>query len=163
MTCCSHGDADSPDTAQVTGLRLELRGVSQDVRGAGRVLDDVSFEVGSGRLVVIAGSSGAGKTVLLQTLAGLEHPTTGDVLHDGAQPGPPGPEFGFVPQEDVIHRELPLRRTLEYAGRLRMSGETVSARVTEVLDVLGLARRADTPVRALAAGSANGPVSRPSC
>ena len=142
----------SPDTAQVTGLHLELRDVTQEVRGAGRVLDDVSFEVGAGRLMVIAGSSGAGKTVLLQTLAGLQAPTSGDVLHDGAQPGPPGPEFGFVPQEDVIHRELPLRRTLEYAGRLRMPGETVAARVAEVLDVLGLAQRADTPVRALSGG-----------
>ncbi|MET7482095.1 ATP-binding cassette domain-containing protein [Streptomyces sp. NPDC005538] len=141
-----------PDPTQVTGLHLELRSVSQDVRGAGRVLDDVSFEVGAGRLTVIAGSSGAGKTVLLQTLAGLQSPTSGDVLHDGARPGPPGPEFGYVPQEDVIHRELPLRRTLEYAGRLRMPGWAVPERVTEVLDVLGLARRADTPVRALSSG-----------
>ncbi|MFJ9376869.1 ABC transporter ATP-binding protein [Streptomyces sp. NPDC101455] len=140
------------DATRLTGLHLELREVTQEVRGAGRVLDDVSFEVEAGRLVVIAGSSGAGKTVLLQTLAGLQAPTSGDVLHDGAQPGPPGPEFGYVPQEDVIHRELPLRRTLEYAGLLRMPGGTVSARVTEVLDVLGLAQRADTPVRALSGG-----------
>ncbi|MEV6539504.1 ATP-binding cassette domain-containing protein [Streptomyces sp. NPDC051665] len=140
------------DATRLTGLHLELRDVTQEVRGGGRVLDDVSFEVEAGRLVVIAGSSGAGKTVLLQTLAGLQAPTLGDVLHDGTQPGPPGPEFGYVPQEDVIHRELPLRRTLEYAGRLRMPGETVSARVTEVLGVLGLAQRADTPVRALSGG-----------
>ncbi|MDV9177755.1 ATP-binding cassette domain-containing protein, partial [Streptomyces sp. W16] len=141
-----------PDLTQVSGLHLELRDVTQEVRGTGRVLDDVSFEVRAGQLTVIAGSSGAGKTVLLQTLAGLQRPATGAVLHDGARPGPPGPEFGYVPQEDVIHRELPLRRTLEYAGRLRMPGETVPARVTEVLDVLGLSRRAETPVRALSGG-----------
>jgi ABC-type multidrug transport system ATPase subunit len=141
-----------PDITQIAGLHLELRDVTQEVRGAGRVLDEVSFEVGAGQLTVIAGSSGAGKTVLLGTLAGLQSPTTGAVLHDGAQPGPPGPEFGYVPQEDVIHRELPLRRTLEYAGRLRMPGGTVRARVTEVLDVLGLSGRADTPVRALSGG-----------
>ncbi|MGX9882780.1 ATP-binding cassette domain-containing protein [Streptomyces sp. NPDC002276] len=141
-----------PDVTQPAGLHLELRDVTQELRGAGRVLDEVSFEVAAGQLTVIAGSSGAGKTVLLGTLAGLQSPTTGAVLHDGAQPGPPGPEFGYVPQEDVIHRELPLRRTLEYAGRLRMPGGTVPARVTEVLDALGLSERADTPVRALSGG-----------
>ncbi|WP_406449890.1 ATP-binding cassette domain-containing protein [Streptomyces sp. NBC_01622] len=141
-----------PDITQIAGLHVELRDVTQEVRGSGRVLDDVSFEVGAGQLTMIAGSSGAGKTVLLQTLAGLQSPTSGAVLHDGAQPGPPGPEFGYVPQEDVIHRELPLRRTLEYAARLRMPGGTVPARVTEVLDVLGLSGHAGTPVRALSGG-----------
>jgi ABC-type multidrug transport system ATPase subunit len=130
--------------------------VSQQVRGAGRVLRDVSFDVGPGRLTVIAGSSGAGKTILLQTLAGLRAPAEGEVLHDGVQPGPPGPEFGFVPQEDIIHRELPLRRTLVYAAGLRMppgtAAETVAARVDRVLEILGLSRRAGTPVRGLSGG-----------
>ncbi|MFE2064924.1 ATP-binding cassette domain-containing protein [Streptomyces sp. NPDC059467] len=138
------------------GLRLRARRVSRDVRGAGRVLNGISVDVPPGQLTVIAGSSGAGKTVLLQTLAGLSAPTEGEVLHDGAQPGPPGPEFGFVPQEDIIHRELPLRRTLVYAAGLRMPpgtpAETVLETVEQVLDTLGLAERAETPVRALSGG-----------
>ncbi|GGN80719.1 hypothetical protein GCM10011579_066550 [Streptomyces albiflavescens] len=140
----------------VNGLRVQARRVSQQVRGAGRVLRDVSFDVDPGRLTVIAGSSGAGKTILLQTLAGLRAPAAGEVLHDGAQPGPPGPEFGYVPQEDIIHRELPLRRTLVYAAGLRMppstAAETVAARVDRVLEILGLSHRAATPVRALSGG-----------
>lgn len=116
----------------------------------------MSFDVAPGRLTVIAGSSGAGKTVLLQTLAGLSAPSEGEVLHDGAQPGPPGPEFGFVPQEDIIHRKLPLHRTLVYAAGLRMPpgtpAETVTAGVDRVLDALGLSHRAATPVRALSGG-----------
>ncbi|MEV5846078.1 ATP-binding cassette domain-containing protein [Streptomyces sp. NPDC051985] len=140
----------------VNGLRLRARRVSREVRGAGRVLSDVSVEVVPGRVTAIAGSSGAGKTVLLQTLAGLVAPTGGEVLHDGAPPGPPGPEFGFVPQEDIIHRELPLRRTLVYAAGLRMapgtSGGDVLDAVDRVLDTLGLTERARTPVRALSGG-----------
>ncbi|MFG3291746.1 ATP-binding cassette domain-containing protein [Streptomyces sp. NPDC048179] len=140
----------------VNGLRVRACRVSREVRGAGRVLDDVSVEVVPGRVTAIAGSSGAGKTVLLQTLAGLVAPTGGEVLHDGAPPGPPGPEFGFVPQEDIIHRELPLRRTLVYAAGLRMepgtSGGDVLDAVDRVLDTLGLTERARTPVRALSGG-----------
>ncbi|MER7184590.1 ATP-binding cassette domain-containing protein [Streptomyces hyaluromycini] len=138
------------------GLRLRARHVSRDVRGGGRILNDISVDVAPGQLTVIAGSSGAGKTVLLQTLAGLSAPTEGAVLHDGARPGPPGPDFGFVPQEDIIHRELPLRRTLVYAAGLRMAPGTPAGTmldtVDRVLDTLGLAERAETAVRALSGG-----------
>ena len=140
----------------VNGLRLRARRVSREVRGGGRILNGVSVDVAPGRLTVIAGSSGAGKTVLLQTLAGLTVPSEGEVLHDGVRPGPPGPDFGFVPQEDIIHRELPLRRTLVYAAGLRMAPGTAAGTVLEtvdrVLDTLGLAERARTPVRALSGG-----------
>jgi ABC-type multidrug transport system ATPase subunit len=140
----------------VNGLRIQARSVGQRIRGAGSVLHDVSLDLVPGRLTVIAGSSGAGKTILLQTLAGLRAPTEGTVLHDGTQPGSPGPEFGFVPQEDIIHRELPLRRTLVYAAGLRMppgtTPEAVAASVDRVLEALGLSSRAATPVRALSGG-----------
>ncbi|WBB63083.1 ATP-binding cassette domain-containing protein [Streptomyces sp. WMMC500] len=138
------------------GLRLRARRVSRDVRGTGRVLSGVSLDAAPGTLTVIAGSSGAGKTVLLQTLAGLSAPSEGEVWHDGAPPGPPGPEFGYVPQEDVIHRELPLHRTLVYAAGLRMPPGTpagaVAATVDRVLATLGLTSRRDTRVRALSGG-----------
>ncbi|MGW1759106.1 ATP-binding cassette domain-containing protein [Streptomyces mirabilis] len=140
----------------VNGLRIQARSMGKRIHGAGNVLHDVSLDVAPGRLTVIAGSSGAGKTILLQTLAGLRAPTEGTVLHDGTQPGPPGPEFGFVPQEDIIHRELPLRRTLVYAAGLRMppgtTPESVAAGVDRVLEALGLSSRAATPVRALSGG-----------
>ncbi|MEU0820434.1 ATP-binding cassette domain-containing protein [Streptomyces mirabilis] len=140
----------------VNGLRIQARSVGQHIHGAGNVLHDVSLDVAPGRLTVIAGSSGAGKTILLQTLAGLRAPTEGTVLHDGTRPGRPGSEFGFVPQEDIIHRELPLRRTLVYAAGLRMppgtTPESVAAGVDRVLEALGLSSRAATPVRALSGG-----------
>jgi ABC-type multidrug transport system ATPase subunit len=140
----------------VNGLRIQARRLSQRVRGAGLVLREVSFDVEPGQLAVIAGSSGAGKTILLQTLAGLRAPADGELRHDGAQPGRPGREFGFVPQDDIIHRELPLRRTLLYAAELRLPpgtpAETVAVSVDRALETLGLSHRAATPVRALSGG-----------
>ncbi|MEW2570541.1 ATP-binding cassette domain-containing protein [Streptomyces sp. NPDC047070] len=139
-----------------TGLRVQARRLTQRVRGAGRVLHDVSVDIAPGRIAVIAGSSGAGKTVLLESLAGLRAADEGTVLHDGARPGAPGPEFGFVPQEDILHRDLPLHRTLVYAAGLRMpagtSAPAVTAAVDRVLVSLGLSHRAGTPVRALSGG-----------
>ncbi|WP_328498402.1 ATP-binding cassette domain-containing protein [Streptomyces sp. NBC_00414] len=146
----------SPPRARVDGLRIQARRVTQRVRGTGRVLHDVSFDAAPGEIVVIAGSSGAGKTVLLETLAGLRAADAGAVLHNGVRPGPPGPEFGFVPQEDILHRDLPLHRTLVYAAGLRMppatSAASVTAAVDRVLASLGLSHRAAAPVRALSGG-----------
>ncbi|MFF0739362.1 ATP-binding cassette domain-containing protein [Streptomyces sp. NPDC004111] len=143
-------------TTTSAGLRIDAVRISQDVAGAGRVLRDISLDLPPGRVTMIAGSSGAGKTVLLHTLAGLHLPSAGDVLHDGSRPGPPGREFGFVPQEDIVHQELPLARTLGYTAGLRMAPGTPAAELTaavhRVLAELGLAHRADTPVRALSGG-----------
>ncbi len=51
-------------------------------------------------------------------------------------------DLGYVPQDDIIHRELPVRRALDYAARLRMPGDTSTAerlqRVEEVLEDLDL-------------------------
>jgi len=51
--------------------------------GAVRAIDGVSLATEEGEYLVLLGPSGCGKTTLLRTIAGLEHPTKGDVLIDG--------------------------------------------------------------------------------
>ncbi|MGK5683191.1 ATP-binding cassette domain-containing protein [Actinoplanes sp. URMC 104] len=123
---------------------LRAVGLGQVVRGGRRTLDDVSLTVRAGELVAVIGASGAGKTTLLEALAGVRPPAEGEVLFSGT----PGP-IGYVPQDDIIHQQLPLARTLRYAARLRGAPEQ---RVDEVLEVLRLTGRADTPVGSLSGG-----------
>jgi ABC transport system ATP-binding/permease protein len=140
------------------GGRVDAVNVSRQV-GARHILQELSLSIEPGELVAIAGGSGAGKTTLLEILAGLQPPSAGKVRHDGFVLGARfGAEsrIGYVPQDDIIHLEMPLRRTLRYAARLRLPAGTPAAEadrvVEETMRDLDLADRAEVPVRALSGG-----------
>jgi ABC-type multidrug transport system ATPase subunit len=140
------------------GGRIDAINVSRHA-GRRQILQTLSLTVEPGELVAIAGGSGAGKTTLLETLAGLQPPSAGQVWHDGIIRGARtsmDARIGYVPQDDIIHLEMPLRRTLRYAARLRMPAGTSAAEadrvVEETMRDLDLADRADVPVRALSGG-----------
>jgi ABC transport system ATP-binding/permease protein len=144
--------------AEPAGGRVDAINVSRNV-GARQILQDLSLSVEPGELVAIAGGSGAGKTTLLEILAGLQPPSAGQVLHDGVVRGVRVSAYsgiGYVPQDDIIHMEMPLRRTLRYAARLRLPAGTSAAEadriVEETMRDLDLADRAEVPVRALSGG-----------
>jgi ABC transport system ATP-binding/permease protein len=63
-------------------------------------------------------------------------------------------DVGFVPQDDILHGELPLRRTLRYAAKLRMTAPAavIDAAVDDAIDTLGIANRTDVAVRSLSGG-----------
>ena len=76
------------------------------------------------RSIAVIGASGAGKTMLLDALSGVSRPATGVVLHDGVDRAATAEPVGYLPQDDVIHRDLPLATTLHYAARLRLPAGT---------------------------------------
>ncbi|SIN41623.1 ATP-binding cassette domain-containing protein [Micromonospora cremea] len=135
------------------GVGITASGLGQSVRDGRRILDDISLAIQPGEVVAIIGASGAGKTTLLETLAGIRRPAAGTVSYDGATGEG---ALGYVPQDDIIHRELPLERTLRYAARLRLPPGTgpveVTERVAEVLSGLGLTDRGAVPVGRLSGG-----------
>ena len=148
----------SPAPEAPGGGRVDAVNITRAVR-ARQILQKLSLSIEPGELVAIAGGSGAGKTTLLEILAGLQPPSAGEVRHDGVVRGArvgADSRIGYVPQDDIIHLEMPLRRTLRYAARLRLPAGTSSAEadriVEETMHDLDLADRADVPVRSLSGG-----------
>jgi ABC-type multidrug transport system ATPase subunit len=139
------------------GVTVSARGLGRTLAGGKRILHDVALEIRAGELVAIVGGSGAGKTTLLDALAGVVPADEGSVLFDGVDLYPNMSRFravlGYVPQEDIIHADLPLERTLRYAAELRLPpGEDAGAAVEGVLGALDLEPHRRTRVAALSGG-----------
>jgi ABC-type multidrug transport system ATPase subunit len=137
-----------------------VRNLRKTVSGGRCVLQDVSFVVRPGELVGIVGCSGAGKTTLLEAMAGVRPADSGSVLFDGAELSSNLDAFrgvlGYVPQDDIVHAELPLGRMLRYVARLRLPSSTrrgeLEAAVRRSLAALDLEEREGVRVGALSGG-----------
>jgi ABC-type multidrug transport system ATPase subunit len=146
------------------GVRIDVDDLSHRVRVRNRgeltLLDAVSFTLSAGELVAIVGPSGAGKTTLLEAIAGIAPATSGSVRFDGidlyANLGAFRSVLGYVPQDDIIHADLALGRTLRYAARLRLpssaSAADVDDAVDDAIDAVGLTDHADVAVGSLSGG-----------
>jgi ABC-type multidrug transport system ATPase subunit len=140
------------------GVRAERLG--RTVRGGLELLHEISLSFRPNELVAIVGGSGAGKTTLLEALAGVRPADRGRVFLDGTDLYE-DPDFfrstvGYVPQEDIIHLDLPLERTLRYSARLRLDPSTSRAEidraVSDVMSTLDLTERSKVRVAALSGG-----------
>lgn len=153
----------APDT---TVVRLDAQNVNFQVidRTSGKpklLLDEISLVVKPRELIGLLGPSGAGKTTLMNVLNGFARPTTGQVFYNGTDLyknlSSLKSTIGFVPQEDIVHKQLSVRRCLYYAARLRLpddlSEEEINRRVEEMLDILKIdPQRWDNPVATLSGG-----------
>jgi ABC transport system ATP-binding/permease protein len=124
------------------------------------LLDDISFALRQGMLLGVIGPSGCGKSTMLHAVTGLRRATLGRVSYDGRDLYDNYHELrhriGMVPQDDVVHRQLTVRRALRFAASLRFADDvprrTRHRRVDEVIDLLGLTQRAGQRIETLSGG-----------
>jgi len=128
--------------------------------GTIKLLDDVGLTVQPNEFVGLLGPSGAGKSTLMDSLNGMRPATSGAVLINNLDLyrhlDSLKQSIGYVPQDDIIHRELTVYRTLYYVAKLRLSRDVstkeIDQIVNEVMDVTGLSERRDVPVGQLSGG-----------
>ena len=124
------------------------------------LLDGISFSLPGNELLAVVGPSGAGKSTLLKALTGEQKAQEGQVLFNGLDVYEHYPvmrnKIGVVPQSDVIHSALTVRKTLEYAAELRFAKDVSKAerrqRIAEVLEDLDLTAHVDKRVKKLSGG-----------
>ena len=86
-------------------MKIELRRAAMTYQapdGEVAALRDVTFGVADGEFVSIVGPSGCGKSTLLALIAGIEHPSGGEVLVDGEPVRAPTGKAGLMPQRDQL-------------------------------------------------------------
>ena len=113
-------------------------------------IEDINFDVKKGEIISLIGQSGAGKTVLLRMMAGLEIPDAGDVLfkldNDWVDMQEPGivrmkvrRKLGFMHQEFSLVHHATVKDQI--AGRLGVKGENVISNAKKVAKELGISEQ----------------------
>lgn len=142
---------------------LTLQSVSKIYSGQNRVLHAVNFQLKKGEFIYLVGGSGAGKSSLLRILATEEQPTDGAVELFGYRVGDASPSrlrtirraIGYIPQDSQLIPDLTVWENVSVA--LNVLGETgadARARMTEVLEKLGLQAKRNHLARSLSGGEA---------
>lgn len=122
-------------------------------------LNKTDLAIPSGKLVAIMGPSGCGKSTLLKALNGDSPATEGKVflfnLELNSNFNYLKSKIGYVPQDDIIHRELTVRQCLYYSGKLRLDGysdEDINQKIKEVLDRLKISKIIDHKISKISGG-----------
>ena len=105
-------------TLENFGMSLELDRVRLSYNGVA-VIDELSFAVRPGEILVLTGPSGCGKTTVLRALAGLLRPDAGRVLADGTEVSGTSGDRGVVFQDNALLPWRSVRSNIVLALRLR--------------------------------------------
>jgi ribose transport system ATP-binding protein len=140
---------------------LEVRRVSKQFVGV-RALDDVSLTLSRGEVLAVVGENGAGKSTLMRIVAGVETPTSGEIVVDGAPV-----QFTLIAQAlklgiVLIHQELNLATNLSVAANIFLGREptrrglidraNIDRESRKYLEMVGLAVDPQTIVSTLSIG-----------
>ncbi|UQT59408.1 FHA domain-containing protein [Streptomyces durmitorensis] len=145
------------DTGEIS---FSARHLTVTVDGGKDILKDVSFGVPEKSLIAVIGPSGSGKSTLLKALTGYRPANKGDVLYDNRnlykQFAELRQRIGLVPQDDILHKELTVKKALKYAAKLRFPSDTSEQereqRIDEVLRELKLDIHKEKKVTSLSGG-----------
>ncbi len=149
--------------AERGGVRLDgVRIVCEVGSGGGtkRILDDISLSVLPREFIAIVGTSGAGKSTLMKALSGVARAQGGQVLVNGDNLYQRFDLYrtmiGYVPQDDILHRDLRVGDALRYSAELRLppdtGGEEIDRRIDNVLRDVEMVAQKNQVIRSLSGG-----------
>ena len=138
------GSTSAPPTRSRFPVALEAAAAGscpQDTAASTVALDDVQLTLADGETLAVLGPSGCGKTTLLRVIAGLEVPTSGNVLFDGEPVDhlePAQRRVGLVFQNYALYPHMRAYDNVGFFFKLRGREAEVDERVQRVAQVLGV-------------------------
>jgi ABC-type Fe3+/spermidine/putrescine transport system ATPase subunit len=119
-------------------------------------LQDIDLSIGDGEYFIILGPTGAGKTVLMECIAGIHHIRQGEIWLDGTEITHLAPEernVGYVPQDYVLFPFLNVVDNISFGlKRTKRSGDGLQERVKKLADLTGIAHLLRRDTRSLSGG-----------
>ncbi|MCQ1999820.1 ABC transporter ATP-binding protein [Arthrobacter zhaoxinii] len=133
---------------------LQVRNLTRRF-GDKTAVDDVTFDIPSGRMTGFVGANGAGKTTTMRMIMGVLTATSGDVLLDGSPvTAAQRAQFGYMPEERGLYPKQPIIDQLVYLGQLhRMSQSSARREALALLDRFNLADRSKDKLESLSLGN----------
>jgi len=137
-------------------VSISFKGLSKVfIKGKKRVvaLQGFSLDVKKGEIVCLLGPSGCGKTTVLRILAGLDTPSSGDVLLNGKSIRNAGPDRGMVFQEFALFPWRTVRKNIEFGLEVKgVPPEKRSELSSRYIDLVGLKGFEDSHPKELSGG-----------
>src|SRR2546429_3527050 len=141
-------------------IRIDALNLKKTGNNNVTLLNNLSFSIPPRKFVALVGGSGAGKSTLLNALCGLRPAQEGKVLYNGQDYyrnlAAFNTQIGYVPQDDIVHRDLTVERALYYAARMRLptdfTREQIFRRIDEVLEDVEMTERRNLLVSKLSGG-----------
>ena len=119
---------------------------------------DASFDINEGEYFVLLGASGVGKTVLLEMIAGLVRPDSGQIILDGkdiTKERIQKRRIGLVYQDQALFPHLSVRQNIAYGLRCQGLGRPrIRSKVNELAENVGVQELLDRGIEALSGGEA---------
>lgn len=146
---------DESNGIRIDALRLKKTGNNHTI-----LINEISLVIPQRKFVALVGGSGAGKSTLMDALNGLRPAQQGTVFYNGQNYyehlAAFSTQLGYVPQEDIIHRDLTVERALYYAARLRLpedlTDKQIQGRINDVLEDVDMMHRRKLLVSRLSGG-----------
>ncbi len=147
------------DQSMRMGHRLDCVKLGREVANKKMILTNINVTVNPGEFIALVGGSGAGKSTLMKAMNGFQPANHGHMLLDGeplyARLDLYRTQMGYVPQDDIIHRALPVKLALWYAAKLRLPDAKpaeIQTRIQEALEAVDMVEHQNKPVRVLSGG-----------
>jgi ABC-2 type transport system ATP-binding protein len=136
---------------------ISINGLSKTYKNVA-ALNPLNLEVRQNSIFGFLGPNGAGKTTTIKLLLGLIHPSSGSATVFGMDSVRRSVDIrariGYLPQEPHFYEHMSARQTLRFVARFffKAPGKSIEARVSEMLDLVDLADKADRPIKTFSGG-----------